>query len=77
VTFAVQRQQADGTWVDDGDYPYTGSTAIKHARERTKYDGVSRRAIVRETDQVLASFQATGYRHGTYWQTTKLTRVKP
>jgi len=60
VTYAVQRY-VEGEWQDAGDYPNTESTTITHARERTRYDGVPARAIVRETDTVLAEFQADGH----------------
>jgi hypothetical protein len=59
VSYAVQLK-VDGEWVDAGDYPNTASTTVTHARERTKYDGVPARAVIRETDEVLAVYEPAG-----------------
>lgn len=63
TSYAVQRFVL-GAWEDAGDYPDTESTTVRHARERTKYDGVPHRAVIRLGDgkvQVIATYKATGH----------------
>jgi hypothetical protein len=76
MSFAVQRFTIEGRWEDAGEYPNTASTTITHARECTKHYGTPYRAIVRETDQVLAAFEKVEVSPGHERHTGKVRRWK-